>query len=542
MLSPTDPPDPPPWRQVWPAHLPTTLEYPDVPAWWLLHRNLERFPDRPALCVIDHESGAKSNSITYSELWRSIQALARSFQDLGIDRGDRVALALGNSPELVMCFYATWLLGATVAPINPALTEGEAIHQLADAEVNILVATASRAEASMKIAADLDIQLVLAGEMETTELGEALAFDELLCPPEIEFSARLINPADEVAVLLYTGGTTGTPKGAMLTHRNIVANTMQFAEWYAFEPGSETCIGALPMFHSGGMAGALNVPLYAGATILLFDRFRPAVVAKTVEEYRATRLFGVPTMFIALLNDETAQRADYSSLRACRTSAAPLPISVKSAFDELVGHEVLIEGYGLTETSPLTHANPVHRAKPGSIGIPLPDTDAKVVDSESGYDLPVGEAGELLIRGPQVMKAYWNRPEESAEALADGWFRTGDIAQMDTEGYFIIVDRKKDLINRAGFKIWPREVEEVIYKHPAVRLVGVVGQPDDYWGEVVKACIVLKEAHRDQVAECDIAAFCKQHLVSYKVPGIIEFRDELPLSATGKMYRRLLKE
>ncbi|MCP4250859.1 MAG: long-chain fatty acid--CoA ligase, partial [bacterium] len=189
------------------------------------------------------------------------------------------------------------------------------------------------------------------------------------------------------------------------------------------------------------MAGALNVPLYAGATILLFQRFRAATVAQTVTAFRATRLFGVPTMFIALLNDETARRADYSSLRACRTNAAPLPASVKAAFDALVGHEVLIEGYGLTETSPLTHANPVHRAKPGSIGIPLPDTDAKVVDPETGDDVAVGEIGELVIRGPQVMKAYWKRPEETAEAMAGGWFRTGDIAEMDGEGYFAIVDR-----------------------------------------------------------------------------------------------------
>ena len=536
------PVDPPPWQRAWPAHLPTTIEYPDVPAWWLLQRNLERFSERIALRVIDHDDGTERDSLTYLQLWRPVQAVACGFRDLGIGRGDRVALALGNSPELVMCFHAAWLLGATVAPINPALTEGEAIHQLADAEVNILVAAGGRAEASIKIAADLGVQLVLAGEIGTEIPAGVLAFTNILRPPKTEISASSINPAEEVAVLLYTGGTTGKPKGAMLTHRNIVANTIQFAEWYAFEPGSETCVGALPMFHSGGMAGALNVPLYAGATILLFDRFRPAIVARTVETYRATRLFGVPTMFIALLNDGTAQQADYSSLRACRTNAAPLPATVKSSFDALVGHEVLIEGYGLTETSPLTHANPVHRAKPGSIGIPLPDTDAKVVDTESGDDLPVGEAGELLIRGPQVMKAYWKQPEESAEALAGGWFRTGDIAQMDAEGYFSIVDRKKDLINRAGYKIWPREVEEVIYSHPAVRLVGVVGQPDDYWGEVVKACIVLKEDQRDRVAECDIVAFCKQHLVGYKVPGIIEFRDELPLSATGKMYRRLLKE
>ncbi|MDP6709106.1 MAG: long-chain fatty acid--CoA ligase [Alphaproteobacteria bacterium] len=503
---------------------------------------MERFPDRLAVRIVDHISGDEGDGLTYRELWRSAQSVAAGFRDLGVGRGDRIALALGNDIELVMSYYAAWLLGATAVPINPALTEGEAAGQLADAEVAILVGAVERAEVMAKIAATLGVRLVLTGRTGTAPPAGALAFADLLRPPTAEISPCTIVPAEEIAVLLYTGGTTGVPKGAMLTHHNIVANTMQFAEWYAFEPGAEVCIGVLPMFHSGGMAGALNVPLYAGATILLFQRFRAATVAQTVTAFRATRLFGVPTMFIALLNDEAARRADYSSLRACRTNAAPLPASVKAAFDALVGHEVLIEGYGLTETSPLTHANPVHRAKPGSIGIPLPDTDAKVVDPETGDDVAVGEIGELVIRGPQVMKAYWKRPDETAEAMAGGWFRTGDIAEMDDEGYFTIVDRKKDLINSAGFKIWPREVEEVIYDHPAVQLVAVVGQPDDYRGEVVKAYIVLKESQRDRVREADIIAFCRDRLVGYKVPGLIEFRHELPLSQTGKMLRRLLKD
>jgi long-chain acyl-CoA synthetase len=518
------------------------LDYPEVPAWWLLQRNLERFPDRIALRIIDPATGSESDCLTYLQLWRSVQALAAGFGDLGVGQGGRVALALTNGVELVVGYHAAWLLGATAVPINPAFTEAEARRQLADAEVDVLLAPAGRTKVTTKIAAGLNIQLVLVGDMDGSPPPGALAFSELLRPPARRIPPCPIDPADDVAVLLYTGGTTGTPKGAMLTHRNIVVNTMQIAEWYAFEPGAETCIGVLPMFHSGGMAGALNAPMYAGATILLFQRFRPATVARTVEDYRATRLFGVPTMYIALLNDETARRADYSSLRACRTSAAPLPASVKAAFDELVGHEVLIEGYGLTETSPLTIANPVDRAKPGSIGIPLPDTDAKLVDPDTGDDLAAGEVGELVIHGPQVMKAYWNQPDETAEAMVNGWFHTGDIAQMDADGYFTIVDRKKDLINRAGYKVWPREVEEVIYDHPAVRLVAVVGQPDDYWGEIVKACIVLKDSHRDRVAETDIVAFCNERLISYKVPSQVEFHDELPLSATGKMYRRLLKE
>jgi long-chain acyl-CoA synthetase len=346
-------------------------------------------------------------------------------------------------------------------------------------------------------------------------------------------------PDDAVAVLLYTGGTTGAPKGAMLTHRNIVANTLQFAGWYDFAPGDEVSVGAIPMYHSGGMAGVMNVPLSAGATVLAFARFNAAAVARAVTRYRATRLFGVPTMFIALLNDAEGRRADYSALRACRTNAAALPPAVKTAFDELVGREVLVEGYGLTETSPLTHANPVGRAKAGSIGIPLADTDARIVDLDTGAEVAPGGSGELQIRGPQVMRGYWNRPDETARAMRDGWFATGDVAQMDEDGYFAIVDRKKDVINTAGFKVWPREVEETLYAHPAVRLVAVVGVPDDYRGEAVKAFVVPRDGARVSVDE--LIGFCRERLTSYKAPRIVEFRAELPLTDTGKLLRRSLR-
>jgi long-chain acyl-CoA synthetase len=284
------------------------------------------------------------------------------------------------------------------------------------------------------------------------------------------------------------------------------------------------------------------VPLSAGATLLVFRRFGAAAVARAVGRYRATRLFGVPTMFIALLEDGEGRRADYASLRACRTNAAPLPPSVKEAFDALVGREVLVEGYGLTETSPLTHANPVGRAKPGSIGVPLPDTDARIVDLDTGADVAPGASGELLIRGPQVMRGYWRRPEETAQAIREGWFRTGDVAVMDGEGYFAVVDRKKDMINTAGFKVWPREVEETVYAHPAVKHVVVVGVPDGYRGEVVKAFVVLKEGYRERCTEAELVEFCRARLTTYKVPRAIELRAELPVTTTGKVLRRLLRD
>ncbi len=530
-----------PWHRVWPSHLPLSLTYPSVPAWWLLERNLGRFPHRVALRVLDHETGAELGSLTYEALWNSVRAVAAGFRRLGVCKGDRVVLWLWNGPELIISFYATCFLGATVVPLNPALTERELAGQAADAAPQLLVSSAAGAPVAETVVARLGVPLVVAGGSTGTRPAGSLSFDDLLGERGQEVSPAPVDPAEDLAVLLYTGGTTGAPKGAMLTHRNLVANAIQFAEWYAFEPGQETCIGALPMFHSGGMSGVMNVPLYAGATVLVFRRFNPVTVARTVERYRATRLFGVPTMFIALLNHEESRRADYSSLRACRTNAAPLPASVKAAFDELVGHEALIEGYGLTETSPLTHANPINRAKPGSIGVPLPDTDAKVVHLETGADVSVREVGELVIRGPQVMKGYWNRPDETARAMAGGWLHTGDVARMDDEGYFVIVDRKKDQINTAGFKVWPREVEEVLYTHPVVRQVVVVGQPDAYRGEVVKACVVLKEEHRGRVSEAEIVAFCKQRLAGFKVPRIVEFHGELPMSAAGKLLRRALR-
>ncbi|MBI2879130.1 MAG: long-chain fatty acid--CoA ligase [Candidatus Rokubacteria bacterium] len=516
------------------------MSYPSVPAWWFLERNLERFAHRPAIRFVDHETLAEREGLTYEGLYAAVRSVATGLQKLGVERGDRIAFVLPNSPELVIGFYATWLAGATVVPANPHAREREISLQLADARARLVVTSASAVGAA-QAAARLGLPVVVAGDPETVP-GGAVGFRELLREPGHGLRPVPIDPGDDLAVILYTGGTTGFPKGAMLTHRNLVANTIQFAEWYAFQPGDEACVSVIPMFHSGGMSGVMNVPLYAGATLLVMSRFHPVAVARVVERYRATRLFGVPTMFIALLNAEESRRADYASLRACRTNAAPLPASVKAAFDELVGREVLIEGYGLTETSPLTHANPLHRAKPGSIGIPIADTDATVVDLETGRELPAGEAGELVIRGPQVMKGYWNRPEETDRAMAGGWFHTGDVARMDDDGYFTIVDRKKDQINVAGFKVWPREVEEVLYGHPAVRLVAVIGVEDSYRGEAVKACVVLKEEHRGRVSEAELAAFCQERLSSYKVPRIVEFRDELPVNAAGKMLRRLLRD
>ena len=519
-------PVPRPWHAVWPPHIPRSLEYPRVPAWWLLEQNLPRFGARLAIRELDHETLAERKALTYEALWRAVRGAARGLRGRGVGRGGHVGFCLPNSAALIVGYYATWYAGGVVVPVNPASREAEIEQQLVDADVSLVVAPEDSAGA--RAAARLGLIHVSATEFDQmqSEAPEGPAD----CAPE-----------DEVAVLLYTGGTTGIPKGAMLTHANIVVNTIQFARWYAFEPGEETSFCAIPMYHSGGMSGVMNVPLSAAATLLVVGRFHASSAAATMGRHRVTRLFGVPTMFIALLDDAAGRRADYSFLRACRTNAAPLPPAVKARFDALVGREVLVEGYGLTETSPLTHANPIGRAKAGSIGVPLSDTDARIVDLETGIDVDPGTPGELLIRGPQVMKGYWQRPDATAQAISGGWFCTGDVAVMDAEGYFAIVDRKKDMINTAGFKVWPREVEEALYEHPAIKLAAVVGVPDDYRGEAVKACVVLKDEHRGGVTEQEVIEFCRARLSTYKAPRVVEFRDALPVTTTGKMLRRELK-
>ncbi|MBI2215958.1 MAG: AMP-binding protein [Candidatus Rokubacteria bacterium] len=516
-----------PWHRHWPAHVPRSLPYPDAPAWSILERSATRFPDRVAVRDLDHETGAERRALTYAALFRAARGVATGLAKRGVVHGARVGFCLPNGSDLVLAYYATWLAGGTAVPVNAAAREGEVERQLGDAGVSVLIAP--RGSRGATVAERLGVPLVdleALREMEAFPAGNAGA----ACAPDAD-----------VAVLLYTGGTTGTPKGAMLTHRNIVANTVQFAKWYAFEPGAEVSVSAIPMSHSGGMSGVMNVPLSAGGTLLAFPRFNASTVAKAVTRYRVTRLFGVPTMFIALLNDEEGRRADYSALRACRTNAAPLPPSVKVAFDTLVGREVLVEGYGLTETSPLTHANPIARARAGSIGLPLPDTDARIVDLDTGETVGPGASGELLIRGPQVMCAYWNRPEATADTLRDGWLHTGDVAVMDEDGYFAIVDRKKDVINTAGFKVWPREVEEALYAHPAVKLAAVIGVPDDYRGEAVKAFVVLKDDHQGRVCAETLVGHCRDRLSGYKVPRHVEIRSELPLMETGKLLRRALR-
>ena len=535
---------PKPWLSSYSSGMPSSLEYPTAPLYHFLQQSASKYPDRPAIIYQDPSEGAEPVTRTYQALDEESDRFAAALASLGVEKDDRVAYFIQNSPELIAGFYGILKAGAVPVPCNVMYQAEELSYHLNDSGAQTLLCEANLYPTAQGILEETGVSrvVVAGGEVD----GDVLHWEELLVSVSPQENLPAIDIERDLALLPYTGGTTGVPKGAMLTHANMVANAVQFRDWFGYEPGGEVFVATLPLFHIGGIAGVMSVPISCGGTIVLFRRFNAERVLRAIQDYRATRFLGVPTMYIALLNHETAGDYDLSSLRPSRTSAAPLPAAVKEAFDGLVGRPVLVEGYGLTETSPLTHANPVDDARGGSIGVPLPDTEARVFDADDGLEeMPQGEIGELALRGPQVMKGYWQRPQETAEAIREGWFFTGDLAYMDERGYFFIVDRKKDVINAAGFKVWPREVEEVLYQHPSVRVAAVLGVPDDYRGETVRAVIALKDGHEfdgEESARSDILAHCQRHLANYKIPRIVDFRDELPVSAAGKVLRRVMRD
>ena len=532
-----------PWLRHYPTGLEASLDYPSIPLYRLLQESARRFPSRAAIISFDGESGREIAAKSYRSLDDESSRLAAGLAGLGVSKGDRVAYYLQNSPSLVVSFYGILKAGAVPVPCNPMYQADELSHQLNDSGATTIICDRQSLTVAEQVRPHTHLQRVIVAEV-TDPPPYACALDELVAQHAPLDPLPGITPEEDLALLPYTGGTTGVPKGAMLTHANMVANAIQFGRWFDYQDGQEVFIATLPLSHIGGIAGVMSVPITVGGTIILFPRFHRQGVLQAIQDYRATRFLGVPTMYINLLSQPDSAYYDLSSMGPSRTSAAPLPEAVKEAFDKLVGREVLIEGYGLTETAPLTHVNPPARARLGSIGVPLPDTDARVVDPEDRAKvLPVGEVGELALRGPQVMKGYWNRPDATAEVMSDGWFHTGDLARLDEDGYFYIVDRIKDVINAAGFKVWPREVEEVLYRHPMVHMAAVAGTADPYRGETVKATIVL----RDEVAEPEetvrgaLNDYCRSQLAAYKVPRIIEFRDSLPVSSAGKVLRRELR-
>jgi long-chain acyl-CoA synthetase len=526
----------------------------EAPRPWLLFKALEanaqRFPRRVALEFL-------GRSLTYRELWREVEAFAKGLQEAGLRPGDRVAIMLPNSPQFVIAFYGTLLAGGVGVNVNPLYTPRELRHQLKDAGVQALVILDQLLPRYQEVKAEVPVRTKRrTGIQDYLPFPKNLLYPLMLrrkgqAPKALEgvpwraFLKRgrpepVAVDLDDLALLQYTGGTTGLAKGAMLTHRNLSSNALQVRAWIPdFREGEEVVLGAIPFFHVYGMTVAMNLALLGAAKLVLLPRPEIGPIVEAIEKHRVTLFPGVPTLYVAFNNFPGIEKRDLKSVRACISGSAPLPLEVAERFEKLTGAK-LVEGYGLTEASPVTHCNPLYgERRLGSVGLPLPGVDAKVVDEE-GKEVPLGEVGELIVKGPNVMKGYWNRPEETQKALKDGWLFTGDLARMDQDGYFYIVDRKKDMIIAGGYNIYPREVEEVLYGHEAVQEAAVVGVPDPYRGETVAAFIVLKEAYRGKVTEKDIEAFCRANLAAFKVPRIIQFRDSLPKSSVGKILKREL--
>ena len=553
------------WYRRWPEGIPKAIDYPHIPVERMLRQTAEAHPDTVATVFF----GARR---TYREIDELSDRFAAALRSIGVRRGDRIGLIVPNSPGFLIAFFGIQRAGGIVVQTNPLYTPRELARLYADAGATAVVTLdlflanvlAAKPETAIRDVIMMDMRDFLPPALATlypirrrSDLKKAghwpleipndpwlHRFRGLLeTPPERGREPQDVD-WDDVAVLQYTGGTTGTPKGAMLTHRSLVANAYQCASWVPnTTPGKERSVVAIPMFHIYGLMVGLLVSVRLAASMSLIPDPRDLKhLLKVIDRERPTLFPAVPTLYVALLGHPRLPRVNMRGIQACLSGAAPLPVEVRRRWESLTGGR-LVEGYGLTEASTVVSANPLTRdgvVKEG-VGLPFPDTDVRIVDLETGTrDLPLGEAGELLVRGPQLMKGYWNQPEETAATLRDGWLHTGDIATMDEDGYLYIVERKKDLIIASGFNVYPREVEEVLYVHPAVLEAAAIGVPDPYRGETVKAFVVLKPGAT--ATDQEIMAFCRERLAAFRVPRVVEFRTELPKSQIGKILRRALRD
>lgn len=561
-----------PWLAHYEDGVAAEVEIPDYPVTQNLINAAEAYPDRTASIFgnVVEPLGDKlmDAKMSYRELLDSTYRFAAALQQFGVKPGDRVAVHLPNCPQFLIAYYATLMVGGIVVPCNPQYVGREIEHQLTDSGAETIITLSltypivkgirDRTPLKQVIVANikeyfpglLKLLFTLATEKKEGHYqdisGDANTYwfkDVLAGAPQRPTAVEI--DMEDTAVLMYTGGTTGVPKAAQLTHRNIQANAVQIRAWLPrMKQAEDTILTALPLFHSYAMTTCMNLGTLAASTLILIPNPRVMMhVLKSINAHGPTLYPGVPAMYVAINNHSELEKFDLSSITACISGAAPLPVEVQQKFQELTGAR-LVEGYGLSEATPVTHANPIFGDnRVGTIGVPFPSTDAKIVDAETGKrDLPPGEVGELIVRGPQVMKGYWRMPTETANVLRDGWLHTGDLGRMDEDGYFQIVDRKKDMILGAGgYNIYPREVEEVLYEHPKIQECAVVGVPvSAEKGERVKAYVVLKEG--ETASEEEILEFCRENMARYKVPSFVETRDELPKTMVGKILRRVLLE
>lgn len=517
----------------WTKHVvkgnPKEVTIPNISLTQMLDESVKEYAEHTAMSFYN-------KTYTYKELDTMVENVAASLKNKGVNKGDRVAIMLPNCPQYPISYYAILRCGAVVVQVNPMYQQDELLYVLNDSGVKVLIVL----DDLLPIVESVKEKTSLISMVDVSLNGDC-KFTRLLSNEELPAPQVKIDPKEDVAVIQYTGGTTGRSKGAMLTHYNLVANTVQS---YAlakvkYELGKEKALTIAPLFHVYGMTSCMNVTFYIGGSMIIVPRFNVEETVKIIEREKPTTFAGVPTMFIGLLNYHQKRPFDLSSLKICGSGSAPLPVEILERFNEKSGTSI-VEGFGLSEASPVTHRNPIKGLqKPGSVGFPVPNTDSKIVDVDTGETvLPYGEVGELIIKGPQVMKGYWNLPEETKETLRDGWLYTGDLAFMDEDGYFTIVGRQKEMIIASGFNVYPTEIEDILYKHPDVSEAAVIGVPDAYRGETIKAVVVLKENSR--ISSDEIIQYCHERLATYKVPKTIEFVEALPKTAVGKVLKRKL--
>jgi long-chain acyl-CoA synthetase len=547
-----------PWFKFYDPGVRKHIDYPSVPLFHFLEESARKYPNRP--CAV-----FRGGKISYAEMDKLTDRLAAAFASMGVKKGDPVGIFMPNTPQFVIAYYAILKAGGIVVATNFMYTAREIEHQLNDSGVEVMVVLSNFYEKVKEVQPKTKLKKLIVTNIKEYFPGllkilftlamekkmgarvqlrdDDIWLQDVLKSYSADDRPKIEVGPDDRALFQYSGGTTGISKAAVALHRNLVANTLQIQEWMPdVKYGEETVLMAIPLYHVYGMVAGMSFAISSGSTlVLIVDPRDMSDVIGSIEKYKPTIYPGVPAMYNAINNhpDVIAGKVDVSSIRGCISGSAPLMRETKEKFDALTGGR-LVEGYGLSEAPTATHCNPLYgETRTGSIGIPLPDVDARIVDLEDGITvLPPGEIGELVLNSPNVMAGYQNMPTETANVLRDGWLFTGDIARMDEDGYFYIVDRKKELIKPGGFQVWPREVEEVIAENPKVFEVGVAGIPDAYRGETVKAWVVLKPGESANAEE--IRAWCKERLAPFKVPTHVEFRDEIPKTTVGKILRREL--
>ena len=546
------------WLKRYDEGVPHQIEYPPLPLFRLLDEAAKNYPD--SACTI-----FKGATITYPEMNELTDKLAAGLHGLGVKKGDRVGIFIPNTPQFVMAYFAVLKVGGVVVAINPLYTAREIEHQVNDAGIELMLVMSNFYNLIKQVQPKSKINRVVVTNIKEA-LPSVLSFlftltkekkagfrvqlrdddiwlQDLLAKYKPEDRPNVEVSADDNALFQYSGGTTGISKGAIAMHRNLVANALQIRSWMpGAEDGKETVLMAIPLFHVYGMVAGMLFAIHTGAAMIMVPNPRDLKdVMTNIQKYKATVFPGVPTLYNAINNhpDVVAGKYDLSTIKACISGSAPLMRETKEKFEAITGGK-LVEGYGLSEAPTATHCNPLlGENRTGSIGLPLPDVDCRIVSLDDGKTvLPPREIGELILQGPQLMKGYHNMPTETANTLQDGWLYTGDIAYMDEDGYFYIVDRKKELIKPSGYQVWPREVEEAIMEHPKVLEVGVAGIPDPYRGESVKAWVVVKPG--ESLTPEEVKEWCKERLANFKVPTEVDFRDELPKTTVGKILRREL--